>query len=47
LIGIEPSAVLGDQHSPNRSRFDGAEKENKQRQAEAAGSGLASKRQAV
>ncbi len=27
LIGIEPSAVLGDQHSPNRSRFDGAEKE--------------------
>ena len=26
LIGIEPSAVLGDEHSPNRGCFDGAEK---------------------
>src|SRR5260370_22660791 len=26
LIGIEPSAGLGDEHSPNRGCFDGAEK---------------------
>ena len=26
LVGVEASAVLGDEHSPNRGRFDGTKK---------------------